>query len=113
MAQMSPPQEHFRRLLLTSPPEHEFPNDVEAVYECERMMSLPAYRQLPLDEQAELAHTREQILRSWQAGAPLASDDFSAPHDDRFLRYKFNMLKSLWAQYKGEPLPENGRARFS
>jgi hypothetical protein len=109
-AEMNLSEVFFQHLVLAPMPEREFSNDVEAVYECERMMALPGYKQLPLDEQAEVARTREQILQNWQADK---SNDFSAPEDDRFLRYKFNLVKNLWAQHQGEPLPEYGRVQFS
>jgi hypothetical protein len=113
MAETNLLEGHFRELTAATSPEYEFPSDVEALYECERIMALPGYKQLPIYEQAEVERRREQILQNWQAGIPVQSDDCNEPHDDRLLRYKFNMLKSLWAQYQGEPLPEYGRVRFS
>ena len=102
----------FQELARLASPEHEFPGDVEAVYECERIMALPTYKQLPIDQQAEVTHRREQILQSWQAPLSLHNEDSEQSNDDRLLRFKLNRLMSLCSQQKGKPLPEYSEIQF-
>ena len=109
MAETNLLEGHFRELAPAASPEYEFSSDVETIYECERIMALPGYKQLPIDEQAEVAYRREQILQNWQHGIPVSSDNVIEPHDDRFLRYKLQALSSLWAEHKGRPLLEYSR----
>jgi hypothetical protein len=113
IAQINPSEHDFQETAFSSPYEREFSNDVETFYECERIMALPGYRQLPLDEQAEVARTRERILQNWQAVVSVQPDDFSAPHDDRLLRHKLNMLRSLGSEYAKEALPNTAGHNFS
>jgi hypothetical protein len=102
-------EKYFQESIQVAPPAYEFQDDVETVYECERLMASAGYRQLPVDQQAEITHSRKQILENWQTGVLVPSDNFTEPHDDRLLRYKFNLLRSLWAEHKGKPLPEYSR----
>jgi hypothetical protein len=106
-------EEYFQESIQAVPPAYAFPHDVETVYECERLIASPGYRQLPVDQQAEIRHYREQILENWQGEVSVQSNHFTEPHDDRLFRYKSNLLKSLWEEYKGKPLPKNGRLQFS
>jgi hypothetical protein len=98
---------HISELVEAIPSEHCFfsDSDVETVYECERIMALPGYRQLPYDQQAEVERQREQIMQMWESGADIHCQDHSEPHDDRFLRHKLNVVKRLWNQHQGMPLP--------
>jgi hypothetical protein len=84
-------------------------SDVETVYECERIMALPGYRQLPFDQQAEVESQRQQILQTWQDGVNIPGTGYIEPHDDRFLRHKLERVKRLWALHKGMPLAAETR----
>jgi hypothetical protein len=106
MSRMNQFARHFQELVPQALCQYESANDVETVYECERMMALPDYKQLPINEQSAIADRRQQILRNWQFGASVPSDDSAEPHDDRLLRHKLNRLQSLWANHEGRPLPE-------
>jgi hypothetical protein len=102
----------FQELARLASPEHDFSGDVEAVYECERIMALPGYKQLPIDQQAEVTHRREQILQNWQDPLSLHNDDSEQSNDDRLLRFKLNRLMSLCTKQKGKPLPEYNGTQF-
>ena len=102
---------HIAELTHTILPEHDClsDSDVATVYECERIMALPGYRQLPFDQQAEVERQKERILQTWQAGENVPCGGYVEPHDDRFLRHKLQGVQRLWALHHGLPVAVENR----